>query len=141
MSCSAVFTRIGVPSASSTAAYWLKMAMPGPMIACDRSTGATGEFTPPRVISSRASGSTALSSRMNSRLLTVLASLARLRQTKMMLDASAFAPEPTIRFPSSVRIGQVPVSAKPARITASRNVSHPVLDVPASPLVSLCLNA
>ena len=31
---------------------------------------------------------------------------------------------------SSVRIGQVPVIAKPARITASRKVSQPVLAVP-----------
>ena len=35
------------------------------------------------------------------------------------------------RFRSSVRIGQVPLMAKPARITASRKVSQPVLAVPA----------
>jgi hypothetical protein len=44
MSCSAVRTLIGLPSASSTAAYLLKMAMPGPMMAWDRSTGATGRI-------------------------------------------------------------------------------------------------
>ena len=48
---------------------------------------------------------------------------------------------PIIRLPSSVRMGHVPVTAKPARITASRKVSQPVLEVPASPLVSDCLKA
>ena len=38
------------------------------------------------------------------------------------------------RAPRSVRIGQVPVIANPDRITASRNVSQPVLAVPVSPL-------
>jgi len=41
----------------------------------------------------------------------------------------------------SVRIGQVPVMAKPARITASRKVSQPVLEVPSVLSVSACLNA
>ena len=69
MSWRAVRTLIGVPSASSTAAYLEKMAMPGPMMACDRSTGATGECSrlALSVISSSASGSTSLSSRRNSR--------------------------------------------------------------------------
>ena len=77
MSCRAVWTVIGVPSASSTAAYLVKTAMPGPMIACDRSTGATGERSSPvpLVISSRASGSTAFSSRRNSRREIVAASV------------------------------------------------------------------
>ncbi len=39
-------------------------------------------------------------------------------------------PDPIIRLPSSVRIGHVPLMAKPARITASRNVSQPVEIVP-----------
>ena len=43
-----------------------------------------------------------------------------------------------MRLPSSVRIGQVPLMANPARITASRNVSQPVLAVPSS-LVALRL--
>ena len=44
------------------------------------------------------------------------------------------------RFPVySVRIGQVPVTEKPASITASRKVSQPVLEVPASPFFSDCL--
>ena len=88
-----------------------------------------------------ASGKTALSSRMNSRRLTVAASVSRLRQTRTMLEASAFESAPRIRLLSSVRMGQVPVREKPARITASRNVSHPVLWVPDSSSVSACLNA
>ena len=58
-----------------------------------------------------------------------------------LLEARAFVPEPIMRLLSSVRIGHVPLRAKPARITASRNVSQPVLDVPDSPLVSDCLKA
>jgi hypothetical protein len=38
-------------------------------------------------------------------------------------------------------IGQVPLTPKPARITASRNVSQPVLAVPASVSLSDCLKA
>lgn len=41
----------------------------------------------------------------------------------------------------SVRIGQVPLMPKPARITASKNVSQPVLAVPSSVSVSACRNA
>lgn len=59
----------------------------------------------------------------------------------MMLEASAFVPLPTMRLLSSVRMGQVPLTPNPERITASKNVSHPVLDVPASPLLSDCLKA
>jgi hypothetical protein len=50
---------------------------PGADDGLDKSTGATGELTPPRVISSSAKGSAAFSSRMNSRRLTVAASDAR----------------------------------------------------------------
>jgi hypothetical protein len=58
----------------------------------------------------------------------------------MMLEARAL----TLRLRLaviSVRIGQVPLTAKPARITASRNVSQPVLAVPASVSLSDCLKA
>ena len=48
---------------------------------------------------------------------------------------------PRIASASSVRIGQVPLMAKPARITASRKVSQPVLAVPSSPSLSDCLKA
>ena len=58
-----------------------------------------------------------------------------------MLEARALVTIPTSRVAFSVRIGQVPVIAKPDRITASRNVSHPVLTTPVLPLVSDCLNA
>jgi hypothetical protein len=45
---------MGDPSASRTAAYFENTAMPGPIIACDKSTGATGERSSPEplVISS-----------------------------------------------------------------------------------------
>ena len=58
-----------------------------------------------------------------------------------MLDASAFVTMPTRRVAFSVRIGQVPVIANPERITASRNVSQPVLAIPESPFCSDCLKA
>ena len=45
------------------------------------------------------------------------------------------------RADRSVRIGQVPVIVKPDRITASKNVSQPVLAVPESAFVSDCLKA
>jgi hypothetical protein len=41
----------------------------------------------------------------------------------------------------SVRIGQVPLMAKPASITAARKVSQPVLVVPSPPSLSDCLKA
>jgi hypothetical protein len=40
-----------------------------------------------------------------------------------------------------VRIGQVPLMAKPASMTAARNVSHPVLAVPSMLSLSACLKA
>src|SRR5262249_5743531 len=112
------------------AAYLEKIAMPGPMMACDRSTGATGELTPPLVISSSASGNTALSSRRNSRRETVGASGLRCRQPRTILEARALVPCPIIRLLFSVRIGQVQLIVKPALSTASRNVSHPGEAVP-----------
>ena len=44
---------------------------------------------------------------------------ARWRQTRTMLEARALVPEPIMRLPNSVRMGQVPVRVKPARSTAS----------------------
>ena len=72
--------------------------MPGPMAACARSTGAML----PRCRWASATGSSALSAVMNSRRVAVGASAARGRQTRMMLDASAFVPEPLMR-PCSLR--------------------------------------
>ena len=46
-----------------------------------------------------------------------------------MDEASALAPEPIIRLAISVLIGQVPSIEKPALITASKKVTHPVLVV------------
>ena len=66
---------------------------------------------------------------------------ARGRQTRIMLDARALESMPRMRLPNSVRIGQVPVVAKPARTVASRNVSQPVLAVPSAPSFSACLKA
>jgi hypothetical protein len=89
-----VRTLIGVPSASSTTAYFEKTAMPGPMIAWERSTGATGERSSPvpRVISSRASGRTLFSSLRKARREIAGASAGRGRQTRMMLEAGVGAP-------------------------------------------------
>ena len=131
------------PSASSTAAYLEKTAMPGPMIACERSTGATGERSSPEplVISSSASGSTPFNSRMNSRREMEGAAAARLRQTRTMLEARALAPIPRIRNFCSLRSGQVPTIAKPPFSTALRNVSHPVEDVSDTSFVCDCLKA
>ena len=78
-----------------------------------------------------ASGSSALSAVRNSRRVAVGASAARGRQTRTMLEARALVSDADhARCRSSVRIGQVPLMAKPARITASRKVSQPVLAVP-----------
>ena len=69
------------------------------------------------------------------------ASSGLLRQTRTMLEASAFDPITRMRYNCSVRIGHVPVMAKPAAITASKNVSQPVLETPRSSRLSACLNA
>ena len=58
-----------------------------------------------------------------------------------MLEAKALESMPRIRLLFSVCIGHVPLLAKPDRITASRNVSQPVLTVPVSSFVSDCLKA
>ena len=63
------------------------------------------------------------------------------RQTSTMLEARALVPAPVMRRSSSVRIGQVPLMAKPAWITAPRKVSQPVEVVPLSPFFSDCLKA
>ena len=78
---------------------------------------------------------------MNSIRPATAASGGRRRQTNTMLEASAFAPIPTIRLLNSVRIGQVPVTVNPDRIRAARKVSHPVLETPLSCFVSACLKA
>ena len=78
-----------------------------------------------------AAGNSAFSAATNSRRVAVGASAARGRQTRMMLEARALVSvTDSTRVLSSVRIGQVPLMANPARITASRKVSQPVLAVP-----------
>ena len=69
------------------------------------------------------------------------AAAGRRRQTRTMLEAKALESMPRIRLLFSVCIGHVPLLAKPDRITASRNVSQPVLTVPVSSFVSDCLKA
>ncbi|OPZ30761.1 MAG: hypothetical protein BWY99_02918 [Synergistetes bacterium ADurb.BinA166] len=132
----ASWTDIGVPSASRTAEYCEKTPIPGPMEACARSTGAIEEA----VISSSASGSARFSSRRNSLRETVGAEGPRRRQTRTTEEARALAPIPTGLLLSSVRIGHVPVTAKPASSTASRNDSQPG-EVVSFPFVSDCLKA
>ncbi len=88
-----------------------------------------------------AGASSLLSAATKSRRVAKVAPSVRFRHTRIMLDASAFVPIPTIRLLSSVRMGHVPLTPKPDWMTASRKVSQPVLAVPASLLVSDCLNA
>jgi hypothetical protein len=88
-----------------------------------------------------AAGSSALRVATNSRRVAVGASAGRRRQTRTMLEARALDAVSRKRPDRSVRIGHVPVIPNPARITASRKVSHPVLAVPASISLSDCLNA
>src|SRR5512136_1279348 len=100
------------------------MAIPGPIADCARSTGAML----PRRRWARAAGSSDLSELTNSRRVAVGALEALGRQTRTMLEARALVPELIMRLLNSVRIGQVPLMPKPARITAWRKVSEPVLD-------------
>ena len=76
---------------------------------------------------------------MKSRRVAVRAASARGRHTRTILDARTFDP---LFMPKSrsVRTGHVPLSVKPALITAARKLSQPVDAVP-SLLVSDCLNA
>src|SRR5260221_2693114 len=100
--------------------------MPGPMAACAKSTGAML----PRWRWANATGSSALSAVRNSPRVAVGAFVGRGRQTRMMLEARAVELIPRDLVARSVLIGQVPLRAKPARITAPRNVSQPGLAGP-----------
>ena len=80
--------------------------MPGPMAAWAKSTGAML----PCCIWRSASGNSAFRASTNSRRVATGASAGRGRHTRTMLEARALVPIPTIRLPSSVRIGQVPVT-------------------------------
>lgn len=114
--------------------------MPGPMADCARSTGA--------MLDERSSSMAACSSRLSaitkSRRVPMGAPSGRLRHTSTMEDARAFLPEAIFRLAISVRIGQVPVIEKPARMMAESIVSQPVEAVDSTSFevsVSLCLKA
>ena len=66
--------------------------MPGPMIACERSTGATGERSSPAPSRHlvEGSGSNLIQLPQKRAAGNVGASVSAWRQTRMMLDASAF---------------------------------------------------
>ena len=103
--------------------------MPGPMAACARSTGAML----PRCRWASATGNSALSAVTNSRRVAVGAfGRARAADEDDAGGEGVGADADACGLLSSVRIGQVPLMAKPARITASRKVSQPVLAVPSS---------
>ena len=89
----------------------------------------------------RATGNSDLRAATKSRRVAIGASAGRWRQTRTMEEARALVPCPIMRLLFSVRIGHVPVTEKPASITASRKVSQPVLEVPSSPFFSDCLKA
>ena len=97
-------TVMGVSSGSSTREKAVNTPIPGPMAACAMSTGPA----PPARICRSAAGSSARSRARNSRRVAAPASGARLRQTRTMDDARAFAPMPTERAARSVLTGHVP---------------------------------
>src|SRR5690606_17504839 len=115
-------------------------AMPGPILACARSTGAIL----PENISIRAFGNSSRRESENARRDVVGASWGRGRHTNTIDDAKAFR----ITFTpvvNSVRIGHVPLIANPALMRLVSIVSHPVLaalsEPPVTFSVSACLKA
>ena len=109
----------GVPSASSTCLKRENTPIPGPMADCAKSTGAmllSCSFFRAGRNSRR---------RMLMRLRRVVwgASSGRLRQTSTMEEARAFVPWAIVLTLLSVRMGHVPVMAKPAFTTALSIVS------------------
>src|SRR5712692_10650102 len=96
--------------------------MPGPMLAWARSTGAML----PRCKFLSAAGSSALRAFRNWRREAIGASTGRGRQTRTIDEARALELIPLVLFASSVRIGQVPITVKPALIKPSSMVSQPV---------------
>ncbi|WP_419620065.1 hypothetical protein [Thiolapillus sp.] len=97
------------PSWFSTASYWEKIAMPGPMAAWARSTGAMGEApSEPPIIASSASGISRRNWRWNSLRAIDSDSSGRLRQTRTTEEARALVPFARILPEPSVRTGHVP---------------------------------
>ena len=109
--------------------------MPGPMADCAKSTGAMLL----RWSFCSAGRSSRFSSAIKPRRVVWGASAGRLRHTSTMEEARALVPDAMERFAISVRIGHVPVMAKPARMMALSMVSQPVEAVLESSSVSLCL--
>ena len=122
---SASRTEICLPSVSTTLEYRVKIAIPGPMAACAKSTGATL----PRWRRARAAGSSALSAFRNSRRVAADALSARIRQTRTMLEASAFDPV-SLSYPVA-RFERAKFRRQRGRNESLRQGSlHPVLVVP-----------
>ena len=134
MSCSASLTLMSDPSASRTLAYRENTEIPGPMAAWARSTGAMAPCM--RVRS--ASGSSDFSAATKARRATARASAGRGRQARRIEDARALVPWESMRFLSSLRMGQVAVISHPDWISPSNKVCQPVDEVPSLPL-SCCL--
>ncbi|MFC7765766.1 hypothetical protein [Leucobacter soli] len=124
------------PSDSITSEYFEYTAIPGPMAACARSTGATLPCCRAR----NASGNVARSSAEKLRRSIGGASSGRGRSARTIEDARALVPLAIMRLLSSERTGHVAVIDQPARIMLPRIVSQPV---EAWPLASTsdCLNA
>src|SRR4051812_10918985 len=106
MSDKAVRTRIAEPSVSRTFLYREKTAMPGPIAACARSTGAIFPFCKFR---SAAGISRFIAARKSLRVV-MPADSGRGLQTRTIEDAKALVPLATGRLLNSLRIGQVPVT-------------------------------
>ena len=87
------------------------MAIPGPMAAWAKSTGAILPLLhlAQRLGQLRPEGRPGIPAEW-----LLMHQLREGRQTRTMLEARALVSMPTNRFPSSVRTGQVPVTAKPA---------------------------
>ena len=107
--------------------------MPGPIDACAMSTGAIVAL----VSLSNASRNSFFNRLVNSRLPKNLFAKGLFRHAKTIDDAKAFDSCERIRLPISVRIGNVAVIWKPARIIEVNMVSQPV-DAESD---SCCLNA
>ncbi|OPZ54443.1 MAG: hypothetical protein BWY91_01649 [bacterium ADurb.BinA028] len=136
MSARAVRTLIADPSASTTLLYAVKTAIPGPIAACARSTGAML----PCWSSRSAPGSRSLRAARKPRRVVASACSGRGRQARTTDEASALVSRPTIRLLNSVRIGQVAVTMSPASMRPLSMVSQPVEAVP-SVSDSACLKA
>ena len=135
MSASASRTESGVPEASSTSEYFENTAIPGPIIACCKSTGAMLLTWSCRI----ASGSSRWSSVRKSRRVVLPAASGRGRQTIKIAEASALESMSRERFSSVVRTGQVAVIMNPASSNARSITSQPVDAADSPPCDSCCL--